>query len=130
MHGLNFAATNKDSLPAMVNQARVILSQKKIRIHPRCRSLLGQIRSATWNDSKTGFDWSVQYGHYDLISALIYMIRNADWLGNPFPEYDSGLTHFTHYIPGGNKPRGNEGFLAHIFKASNTSRARVRYGKR
>lgn len=130
MHGLNFAATNKDSLTAMVNQARVLMSQAKLRIHPRCRSLLGQIRSATWNDAKTGFDWSVQYGHYDLISALIYMIRNADWLSNPFPEYGNDVRHYSHMVPGGNKPRGNEGFLAHIFRAGNTSRVRVLSGKR
>lgn len=129
MHGLNFAATNKDSLTAMVNQTRILLSQKKIRIHPRCKSLIGQIRSATWNDAKTGFDWSVQYGHYDLISALIYMIRNADWLGNPFPLYGSNVSHYDHFIPGGETPRGNAGFLAHIFHAGKTSKTRVLYEK-
>lgn len=129
MHGLNFAATNKDSLTAMVNQTRILLSQKKVIIHPRCKSLIGQIRSATWNDAKTGFDWSVQYGHYDVLSALIYMIRNADWLANPYPLYGDHVRHYSHFIPGGEAPTGNAGFLAHIFKAGKTQRTRVLYDK-
>jgi len=129
MHGLNFAATNKDSLPAMVNQARILISQKRIRIHPRCRSLIGQIRSATWNDSKSGFDWSVQYGHYDVLAAFIYMIRNADWTANPFPTYGNDVRHYSHHIPGGESPKGNAGFLAHAFRVGKTTQTRVLFDR-
>jgi hypothetical protein len=131
MHALYFAATSKDSLPAMVNHARVLVSQKRLRIHPRCKSLIAQMKSVTWNESKTGFDFSTQFGHYDLISALIYMTRNADWNANPFPNVPSGVNYYSHIIPQEmmRKHEGNEGFLASVFKVGNKARVRVRHGR-
>lgn len=131
MHHLDFAATSKDSLPAMVNHARVLLSQKRIRIHPRCKSLISQLRSVTWNEGKTGFDFSTQFGHYDLVSAFIYMTRNADWHANPFPMVPDGVSFFSHILPQEmmRKKTGNEGFLASVFKVGNKARIRVRHGR-
>lgn len=130
MHHLSFAATSKDILTAMVNQARVLISQKKVHIHPRCKSLIAQLKSATWNNAKTGFDFSTQFGHYDVLSAFIYMTRNADWHGNPYPLLPDGTNYFTHMIPQdllGTK-RGNEGFVASLFKVGNKARVRVLHG--
>ena len=131
MHFLSFAATSKDSLPAMVNHARVLMSQKRIRIHPRCKSLLAQMKAVTWNDAKTGFDFSTQFGHYDVISALIYMTRNADWNCNPFPSVPDGVSFFSHVIPMEmmKAQKGNEGFLAKVFHVGNKARIKVRLGR-
>jgi hypothetical protein len=131
MHHLSFAATTKDHLPSMVNHARVLLSQKRIRIHPRCKSLIAQIKAATWNDAKTGFDFSTQFGHYDLISALIYMARNAEWTSNPYPLVPDGISMFTHIIPEQMlKARaGNEGLMAHMFKVEKRARIKVKLGR-
>lgn len=130
LHGLSFAATSKDLLTAMVNHARVLLSQKKIRIHPRCKMLLAELRSVVWNDAKTGFEFSTAFGHYDLISALIYMTRNADWQGNPYPILGDDVSYYTHIIdPNSYKPRGNEGLLAHIFKVAKSARIRPLHGR-
>lgn len=131
MHHLSFAATNKDVISAMVNHARVLFSQKKIRVHPRCKTLIAELKACTWNDGKTGFDFSTQFGHYDLISALIYATRNADWQGNPFPSVPDGVTSFTHII----SPelimakRGNEAYLAHTFKVQKRARVKIRLGR-
>lgn len=131
MHHMAFAATSKDSLPAMVNHARVLMSQKRIRIHPRCKSLIAQLKSVTWNDGKTGFDFSTQFGHYDVVSAFIYMTRNADWHGNPFPSVPDGVNFFSHIIPQDMiaAKRGNEGFLASVFKVGNKARVKVKLGR-
>jgi hypothetical protein len=131
MHHLSFAATTKDSLPAMVNHARVLVSQKRIRIHPRCKSLIAQLKAVTWNEGKTGFDFSTQFGHYDVVSAFIYMTRNADWNANPFPNLPDGINSFSHIIPQEMMRRheGNEGFLASVFKVGNKARIRVRHGR-
>jgi hypothetical protein len=131
MHMLSFIGTTKDHLPAMVNHARVLVSQKRLRIHPRCKSLIAQMKSVTWNEAKTGFDFSTQFGHYDLISALIYMTRNADWNSNPFPNVPDGINNYSHIIPMEmmRAKSGNEGFLAHTFKCGNKARVKVRLGR-
>jgi hypothetical protein len=131
MHHLSFAATTKDHLPSMVNHARVLISQKRLRIHPRCKSLIAQIKSCTWNEAKSGFDFSTQFGHYDLISALIYGTRNADWHGNPFPSVPDGVNFYSHIIPAEmlKAKTGNEGLMAHMFKVTKRARVKVRHGR-
>jgi hypothetical protein len=131
MHHLAFAATSKDHLPSMVNQARILLSQKRIKIHPRCKSLIAQLKSVTWNEGKTGFDFSTQFGHYDVVSALIYATRNAEWTNNPYPSVPDGIGFNSHMIPMSIlQPRsGNEGFLAHSFKVGSRARVKIRYGR-
>jgi hypothetical protein len=131
MHQLSFAATSKDNLSAMVNQARVLLSQKRIRIHPRCKNLIAQLKAVTWNEGKTGFDFSTSFGHYDLVSAFIYSTRNADWQSNPFPSVPDGITFFSHIIPQAllQAKTGNEGLLAHLFKVKSRARVKLRHGR-
>jgi hypothetical protein len=131
MHHLSFAATSKDNLPAMVNHARVLISQKRIRVHPRCKTLIAEMKSVTWNEGRSGFDFSTQFGHYDLISALVYMARNADWQGNPFPQVPDGVEGFSHIIPESmfRAKVGNEALVAHMFKVSKSARVKLRTGR-
>ncbi len=131
MHQLSFAATSKDVLVAMVNHLRVLMSQKRLRIHPRCKSLIAQLKSATWNDAKTGFDFSTQFGHYDLLSALIYMTRNADWQGNPYPNVPDGVNFYSHIINPAMLQRkvGNEAFVAKIFNVTKRAKVKLRAGR-
>jgi hypothetical protein len=131
MHHLAFAATSKDSLPAMVNHARVLLSQKRVRIHPRCKKLIASLKAVTWNEARTGFDFSTQFGHYDLVSAFIYGTRNADWNGNPLPALPDGVTSFSHMISPAmlQAKKGNEAFLAHTFNVTKRARVKVRLGR-
>jgi len=131
MHHLSFAATTKDNLAAMVNHARVLISQKRIRIHPRCKNLIAQLKAVTWNEGKTGFDFSTQFGHYDLVSAFIYATRNADWHGNPWPSVPDGMNSFTHMISPEMimSKKGNEAFAAHLFKVTKRARVKIRLGR-
>lgn len=131
MHHMSFAATSKDNLPAMVNHARVLMSQKRIRIHPRCKSLIAQLKAVTWNEAKSGFDFSTQFGHYDVVSAFIYMTRNADWQSNPFPNMPDGVNSFSHIIPTEmiRAKKGNEGLLAHLFKVKDRAMVKLRHGR-
>lgn len=101
LHGLYFAATSKDDLNAMVNQVRIWVRTDRIRIHPRCKGLLAQLRVAVWNKQRSAFEFSGSFGHYDLLAALIYAVRNAPVQDNPYPLLDPGVTHETHHIPGG-----------------------------
>jgi hypothetical protein len=131
MHHLSFAATTKDNLAAMVNHARVLISQKRIRIHPRCKNLISQLKAVTWNESKSGFDFSTQFGHYDLVSALIYATRNADWHGNPWPSVPDGVNSYTYMIPKEmfQAKTGNEAYLAKIFNVQKRAKVKIRAGR-
>lgn len=92
-HNLYFQATTKDTLQSMVNELRLWFSQDKIVIHPRCHDLIFQIKNATFKDkNKKTFSRSKKAGHYDLLAALMYLVRNIDKSHNPYPrDYDLRL---------------------------------------
>jgi len=96
--GLHFAPTDKDSLHAMVNKVRLWMRSDRIEIHPRCEKLIACIKAGVWNLQRSEFARSDKHGHYDLISALVYMVRNVNDTVNPIPIYfkkDISNTFFT-----------------------------------
>ena len=97
-HGLNFSATRNDELEASVNAVRLFIQDNKIIIHPRCINLISQLQSATWDSSRKRFSRSAGHGHYDLIAALIYLVRNVRRQRNPYPA-NLGLDIAYMYLP-------------------------------
>lgn len=83
--GLNFFATDKDELHAMVNKVRLWFQSNRIIIHPRCTKLIAQLKSGIWNNKRSEFERSETHGHFDLIAALVYFIRNIPETINPVP---------------------------------------------
>lgn len=84
-YGLHFTATSKDTLEAMVNKLRLWFQDNKIEIHPRCKHLIGTLKSALWNKTRDKFERSPAYGHADALAALMYFVRNVDPHVNPLP---------------------------------------------
>ena len=116
LHGVSFSATNKDHLETMVNKVRIWVKQDRLRIHPRCSSLAAQLRVGIFNKGRTEFEWSARFGHYDLLAALVYMVRNCPEHINPYPTIPVGVTSPTHFIPPGMfKPTGTEATFAKLF---------------
>ncbi len=85
--GLSFSPTTKDELHAMVNKVRLWFQSDRIEIHPRCVRLIGALRAGIWNERRTEFALSEVHGHFDLIAALVYMVRNIPEHDNPVPPY-------------------------------------------
>jgi hypothetical protein len=83
--GLVFAPALKDDAQAAINKLRMLIQQKRIVIHPRCKTLISHLHNGTWNAARTGFERVEGYGHWDAIDALKYMIRTINWGKNPFP---------------------------------------------
>lgn len=83
LHNLLFIPARKYDKESAINELRVKLSQEKIVINPKCVNLIHQIETATWNKHRTSFVRSKD-GHFDLIDALIYLIRMIHWNKNPF----------------------------------------------
>jgi hypothetical protein len=96
LHGLRFIPTKKDGLELAVNQVRMMIGAQQIIIHPRCINLIFQAKAATWAKNRRTFDRSEESGHYDLIAALIYMVRNVQFQKNPYPLIETyGYDVFT-----------------------------------
>lgn len=100
LHGLHFRATDKDELPAMINEVRLLVKQGRLIVHPRCKMLIGCLKYGVYNSTKAKreFARSKVYGHYDHLAALVYLVRNLDTNTNPIPR-DYNLNANTHFIP-------------------------------
>lgn len=96
-YGIIFNATGKEALQAMVTDVRIMVNAGRVIVHPRCTKLIGCLRSGIWNAKKTIFNRSRDFGHFDHLAALIYLIRNLDLSTNPIPA-TYGLSHQTHWM--------------------------------
>lgn len=85
--GIHFAATDKAKLHEMVGELRVWVRMDRLRVHERCKQLLGCLFGGIWNEKKTEFERSKVFGHYDALAALIYLVRNIDQHTNPVPDW-------------------------------------------
>lgn len=83
LHGISFQPTRKDNKEAVVNEARIKLASHQIVIHPRCTKLIHQLTTGTWNKNRKTFNRRND-GHFDLVDAFIYMVRNIHWNKNPY----------------------------------------------
>ena len=92
LHDINFMATAKDNKEAQINQVRMYIDQRRIKIHPRCKHLIYHLGSASWDKHHKKFlhlpsidNDTVKGGHADALDALIYLIRNLVTTHNPYP---------------------------------------------
>jgi PBSX family phage terminase large subunit len=96
IYNLPFVGTTKSNMSddpqrigikqSMVNALREQVKQGKVIIDPSCLEMIGNLRSGIWNKNYSSFERSEQYGHFDLLDALIYLNRNIDRASNPIPE--------------------------------------------
>ena len=97
-HDLMFTPTRKDGKEARINELRKVILDEKIYIHPRCKNLIMHLKTAIWNDQRTKFMETSDGGHFDLLDALIYLVRNIDVWTNPYPGPHDHLTATDHFI--------------------------------
>jgi hypothetical protein len=91
-HKFRCYSPDKADLIAGVNRIRMELANKSIIIHPRCKNLLHQLQYATWDKTRTKFSRSSSGNHWDLVAALLYLLKAIDRKTNPFPA-DHGWDH-------------------------------------
>ncbi len=94
--GISFAPAIKTDKEAAINRLRLMFSTGKIIIHPRCKSLLHQLRVGIWNERRTDYERLPGAGHLDGIDALVYMARMIDYNRNPIPP-NHGTSRATHF---------------------------------
>ena len=105
-HNLPWMATTKGVLSSntgdedfgMVNELRLWVNSGRLIVHPRCKYLIGCLENGIWDKSKKAFARSTNYGHFDGLAALCYLVRHIDTRTNPIPPM-LGLSEQTHSIP-------------------------------
>lgn len=85
-HNLPFSPTSKDSLQAMISKVRVWMSEGRIIIDPSCEMLIKNLKYGIWSKNFKEFARTKDYGHFDLLAALVYFVRNVDEFENPIPK--------------------------------------------
>lgn len=105
-YNLPILPTAKDNREAAINKLRLLVQKEQLVIHPRCVQLLQHIQHATWNKKRSEFDRDPINGHFDLLAALIYFVRNVQFGKNPYPQ-EWLMTHESFSIEGmgGNQPK-------------------------
>jgi len=101
LHNLNFFPTTKDDLEAQVNDVRLWVGSGRLIVHPGCKELIGCLKYGVWNDKRTAFEQSKNFGHFDALAALMYLVRNIDRTYNPIPATYGmmGDTHAVELMP-------------------------------
>lgn len=85
--GMTFLPTAKTEKRNAIDAVRVLMRQKKIRIHPRCRNLARHIRTTMWlNQKQKDYRRTKDGQHGDLVDCLVYIVRNLRRGKNPKPE--------------------------------------------
>lgn len=116
-HDLSFSPTLKDNFDAALNNMRMLIKSKKLIIHPRCKTLIYHLESAIWNKSRKSFMRSADKGHFDAVSALIYLCRNINFNKNPFPAGFVPGTHDVYFLEKDNQPKTDfERKMVDVFK--------------
>lgn len=82
---LGFKQTDKERLHEMVNKVRRFVGGGRVVISPRCKQLLGCMRTGVWDTHRKEFALSRAFGHADGLAAFVYGIRNLDESYNPIP---------------------------------------------
>lgn len=117
LHGLETVTIPKDELDAMVNNLRLMVTQNRILINPRCQGLVAQMRHAVWDKAHKKFDRTEpkSFGHFDLVASLMYLARVANFQENPYPaNYGMGFNYHIGQNP--NRDQNLEAFANAILR--------------
>ena len=92
------------SMRAGANAARVRIARGRVRVHPRCRTIIAHAKHARWAANGDTFvrvydGQGRPVHHYDGAAALVYCLRDLDRATNPYPLLPPGVTQDDHFIP-------------------------------
>lgn len=135
LHGVTFLPSAKDNKEAQINDLRIKLANFQIYIHPRCKNLIYHVRSAMWENTRSGsrkLGRAPDGSHYDFLDSLIYFVRNVRYGNNPYPQgYSRGFLGADHHgIHVRHKEKEDNSALAAIKKMFSGPKKPVYYKKK
>lgn len=93
-HGIRFSPTDKADLDQQIVRVRNWILDRKLEVHPRCKKLIEQMQHGVYaNSLRRKFARQGNFGHFDLLAALVYLCRNTEPLLrlNPRPPWSYGV---------------------------------------
>jgi hypothetical protein len=102
LHGIYVSPARKDDRDANINDFRVRVKQRRMRIHPRCRKLRAQLKAGIWNKKRSTYERLNGLGHCDIFDAARYLARHVDEQFDPYPPKAS---HLDGWRRPGERPR-------------------------
>lgn len=121
-HQIAIQPVDKRDADAAIQALRAALTMNRILIHPRCKQLIAHCNNAVWNKTRSSYERSERYGHYDLVDVIKYAYRSINRTANPFPPPGAIITKFgtdfadKHVPPHTLRTRSNRGGLQHLAK--------------
>lgn len=106
--------TAKDNKEAAINNVRIAVADHRMRINPRCKTLIFHLKNATWNKNRTSYERTPDGGHSDGLDALIYLMRNIQVSKNPYP-YNFDYTEGDYFNVDSNRKNPFETHLTKMF---------------
>ena len=87
VYGYEFTATTKVDLRTMVANFRRWLTTGRLFILPNAGHIIEHTRAAKWDNTRAHLAEHKVYGHFDIFSAAVYLIRYAELIENrnPYP---------------------------------------------
>jgi hypothetical protein len=87
-HNIHVRIPLKDEFHAGVNLINIMVNQKRVLVHPRCKFTIMSFESARFNERRTDYVRSPVLGHCDAIASAIYGIRMTERTkdGSPTPR--------------------------------------------
>lgn len=89
----------KHNAEAAINLLRLFVHRDQLVVNPRCKVVLSHLDYGIWNKSRTSFERSDEFGHFDGIDMLKYACRSVDLSSNPYPG-DRLPTLDNHFVRG------------------------------
>lgn len=105
-HKLSFSPATKPDREGAINLLRLVVGSRKMVVLPHCTHTIAQLRNAI--RTKPGGDMARQEGagHFDLVAAAWYLVRDMNRQRNPYPA-DFGVPDIFHHVGGKQPPPPN-----------------------
>lgn len=97
LHQLHFKPETDDII-TLVNEARILVLNGRLRVDPSCTSLIANLQYGVWEDNRKSLGSSTAYNNFSHLKALLYMIRKIDENTNPVPAH-LNVSEYTHFMP-------------------------------
>lgn len=84
----SWAPPYKWNAEGAINALRIEVQRGSIIIDPSCAITISHLENGIWNKSRTQFERSDEFGHFDGIDMCKYAVRTVDTSINPYPDDD------------------------------------------
>lgn len=85
IHDLRIGAAEKTGAEAALHSLRNAFQRDDLEIHPDAKMTISHLTNGVWNKTRTSYERSEQYGHFDQIDTCKYMWRHVNKVMNPHP---------------------------------------------